>query len=383
MSNEKLNSQHLIGGIANKTGETKKDTELFLREFVAVIQDALLQDKVVKVKDLGTFKMQWNDSRKSVNVQTGEEIEIAGHYKISFTPETELKDAVNEPFSHLETIFLDEEKQTEELPNPLAGLSTQAQEIASMIAEIKSMPKETEENQPEEETNSVTNNIIDETMEQTITPQSSQEQPAPALPIEITVQQEIVYQQEEKENVETEKVTEENPPKKKRRGCLWILLILLLLLIAGAIICYFTPKCQCHVFQYINCNQKPVGGAVWADSIEALEQGMPAYEEQPYNETETNPAAASPYPFNISDYPSKDITVKQGSRLAQISRDHFGHYIFWGYIYLANRDKLSSPDVVKPGMTLRIPQLPKHLIDTNNHYAMEQARHINAHLDEY
>ena len=377
MSTEKLNIQDLISGIVDKTGETKKDTDLFLRELIATIQDSLLQHKTVKAKGLGNFKLQWNDSRKSVNVQTGEEIEIAGHYKVSFTPETELRDAVNEPFAHLETIFLDEDEQKEELPNPLAGLSIQAQEIASMIAEIKSMPKETE-NQPTE-INSFTNNIINvSTMEQVIPPQTSQEQqPVSALSIEIPVQEEITYRQEVKEDVETEEVTEENPPKKKRRVWLWILLVLLVLLIAGAAACYFTPDCKCYVFQYIDNEQKPAG-ASWADSIKALEQET--QDEEPYYEADV---VTSPYPFDIADYPTTDVTVGNGSRLAQISRQHYGDYIFWGYIYLANRDKLSSPDEVETGMQLRVPKLPKTLTDTNNHYAMEQARYINSHLDEY
>jgi len=400
MNTEKLNSQHLISGITEKTGETKKDADLFLREFVTLVQNTLFQDKIVKVKGLGVFKLQWNESRKSINVQTGEEIEIAGHYKISFSPETELKNAINEPFAHLETIFLDEDEQTEELPNPLAGLSIQAQEIASMIAEIKSMPVENQpeeetkpvENQPEEETNSFTDNIITEViMEQVIPPQPSQEQYNPVLPIEITtpVQEEIIYQQEEIEKADTENVTEENPPKKKRRIWLWILLILLALLIAGAVVCYFTPDCKCYVSQYIGNEQKP-SGTIWADSITALEQEIADKakaknedkdEEQAYYETET--VSAQPYPFDISDYQTKDITVGNGGRLAQISRVHYGNYIFWGYIYLANRDKLSSPNDIEPGMTLRIPKLPKTLTDTNNHYAMEQAQYINSHLDEY
>ncbi|MDR0873541.1 MAG: HU family DNA-binding protein, partial [Prevotellaceae bacterium] len=229
MNNEKLNMQDLIAGIADKTGETKKDADLFLREFVSLIQEALLQDKTLKITGLGTFKLQWNESRKSVNVQTGEEIEIAGHHKIVFSPETELKDAVNEPFAHLETIIIgDSEESKEELPNPLTGLSVQAQEIASMIAEIKAMPTEVEPEKTEEHTNS--NHI----MEQIIPTQQPQETSTAVFPeVSKPIEEETAFDTSQVDTPETEEITEENPPKKKKkRVWLWILLVLLVLLIA-------------------------------------------------------------------------------------------------------------------------------------------------------
>ncbi len=141
----------------------------FLKEFIALIQEALLQEGIVKIKSLGTFKLQWNESRKSVNVNTGEEIEILGHYKVSFTAETELKEFINKPFTHLDTEFLDDEEpeSTENVKiDPIKRFSDQAIEIASLISELSTIEplveKEREEVLPEGEETRVQPEIVQE-----------------------------------------------------------------------------------------------------------------------------------------------------------------------------------------------------------------------------
>ena len=66
------------------------------------------KDKYVKIRGLGTFKLIDVGSRESVNVNTGERFEIQGHTKVSFTPEPALKDIINRPFSHFETVVLND-----------------------------------------------------------------------------------------------------------------------------------------------------------------------------------------------------------------------------------------------------------------------------------
>ena len=62
----------------------------------------------VRIKDWGTFKLQWNAPRKSVDVNTGEDIIIDGYYRVAFTPDAELRDLANEPYAHLEAVVIDE-----------------------------------------------------------------------------------------------------------------------------------------------------------------------------------------------------------------------------------------------------------------------------------
>lgn len=112
--NEKLNIQNLIEMLAEKHGMDKTDAESFVKEFFQLIEESLESDKYVKIKGLGTFKLIDVDSRESVNINTGERFEIQGHTKVSFTPEPTLKDLINKPFSHFETVVLNDETVLED-----------------------------------------------------------------------------------------------------------------------------------------------------------------------------------------------------------------------------------------------------------------------------
>ena len=105
---DRLNSQDLIDLLMNRRGLERKEAETFVKEFFTLIEEGLEKDKIVKIKGLGTFKLVDVESRGSVNVNTGERIEIQGHTKISFTPDTSLRDTINKPFAHFETVVLNE-----------------------------------------------------------------------------------------------------------------------------------------------------------------------------------------------------------------------------------------------------------------------------------
>ncbi|MEY8706985.1 HU family DNA-binding protein [Bacteroides faecichinchillae] len=123
--NERLTIQNLTDLLAAKHSMTKKDAEAFVKEFFLLIEQALEIEKYVKIKGLGTFKLIDVDSRESVNVNTGERFQIKGHTKVSFTPDPNLRETINKPFSHFETVVLNEntvledtaEEETEEDEN--------------------------------------------------------------------------------------------------------------------------------------------------------------------------------------------------------------------------------------------------------------------------
>lgn len=114
--NEKLNIQNLIELLAEKHGMSKRNADSFVKEFFQLIEEALEKDKYVKIKGLGAFKLIDVESRESVNVNTGERFEIQGHTKVSFTPEPALKDIINKPFSHFETVVLNDNTVLEDTP---------------------------------------------------------------------------------------------------------------------------------------------------------------------------------------------------------------------------------------------------------------------------
>ncbi len=105
---ERLILQDLVDLLANEKGLTKKDAEAFLRELLSLIAETIETADSVKIKDFGTFKLVKVNSRKSVDVNTGAEIEIPSHYKLSFTPDKLLKERVNIPFAHFESVVLED-----------------------------------------------------------------------------------------------------------------------------------------------------------------------------------------------------------------------------------------------------------------------------------
>ena len=114
--NDKITLQELIDLFAAKNELVLKDADLFVRTFFELIEEALATEKYIKIKGLGTFKLTEVDSRESINVNTGERIEIQGHTKISFVPDLGLKELINKPFSHFETVILNEGTQLEDTP---------------------------------------------------------------------------------------------------------------------------------------------------------------------------------------------------------------------------------------------------------------------------
>lgn len=102
----------------------------------------------MKVKGLGAFKLIDVESRESVNVNTGERFEIQGHTKVSFTPEPALKDLINKPFSHFETVVLNDNTVLEDTPvddsdnedEENAGQKTE--EVTAATSEDIETPKE-------------------------------------------------------------------------------------------------------------------------------------------------------------------------------------------------------------------------------------------------
>jgi len=113
--NEKINFQDLSALLSEKAAITKKDAETFLRDYFEIMVEELLQSGILKIKDLGTFKLMPVEDRESIDVTTGEKVLIPAHYKVAFTPDKKLAEAVNEPFAFFETIELEEGFESDEL----------------------------------------------------------------------------------------------------------------------------------------------------------------------------------------------------------------------------------------------------------------------------
>ena len=104
----KLNLYDLCGVLVSKNGLEDKEARRFVQAMFDIIQEGLDEDKIVKVKGLGTFKIIDVDARESINVNTGGRVLIEGHSKLTFTPDSVMKEIVNKPFSQFETVVLND-----------------------------------------------------------------------------------------------------------------------------------------------------------------------------------------------------------------------------------------------------------------------------------
>ena len=147
--------------LAQKAGISKREAQQFLTDFVETIQDGVNNDKLVKIKGLGTFKVIDVDARESVNVNTGERVTIDSHQKLTFTPDAAMKELVNKPFSQFETVVLndgvefDDEPEVEEptiaeeTPEPVVEPTPEPEPEPTIVPELEPEPVVVPEPEPE------------------------------------------------------------------------------------------------------------------------------------------------------------------------------------------------------------------------------------------
>lgn len=129
----KLNQSDLISLFAKGSNISVAKAESFIKNFFDLIIEGLEQDGIVKINGLGTFKVTDVASRGSVNVNTGEKIEIKGHRKLTFIPADALKEQVNLPFAMFEPVEVDETYQPDGAD---AGESDEAADASEPVADV-------------------------------------------------------------------------------------------------------------------------------------------------------------------------------------------------------------------------------------------------------
>jgi len=196
--------QELAQQLSRKHKIQQKEAERFISLLIDVLNDGLHQEKIVKVKGLGTFKVINVKERESVNVNTGERILIEGRSKITFTPDTVMKELVNKPFAQFTTVPVNEgvsfedistEKEAEEEPE------TEEKEASAVVVPLAAAPE--------------TSQTITETQPEQATPAPKEEVIEPATPAQ--------PQQDEVEETENSEDTEDKEASAGRKTWpLWL-----------------------------------------------------------------------------------------------------------------------------------------------------------------
>ena len=437
----KITNTNILSTFRKQLGISKTDEVAFVEAFQSTFEEALLRDKMLKISGLGTFKLIPVESRKSVNVNTGEEIEIAGHYKLTFTPDLALKDKVNEPLAHLETMELDannddsseviveqlhvspiKEAESIELPqsqdDPLQKLTEQALELKDILADIQGFGVATQDLVEEEtivedkaEEIIVAPEVINEeqepdTKEVVVAPQEAPKheepkQEAPQTPVVETPIVEPSPKPQESTSVVAKDIVnainqEDNKSANKRSSAwIWVAVILFLgvigLLVYQNLDFFSQPIIEeADTLAVADVEPQPeqiitqpedsiLASTIETDTVAVLEPQTPT---DTIVVDKTSPLYSEQF-SDIFNYKREytefidTVTLNEGSRLTWISLKQYGHKDYWVYIYEANRDIVKNPNAIAIGTRLRIPQLAPELIDTTNPETIEYARYLH------
>jgi len=256
--------QDLAKIVAERHNKSEEEVTTFLDALVDVLLDGLHQEKVVKIKGLGTFKVTTVKERASINVNSGEPVVIEGHDKISFLPDTSMRDLVNKPFSQFETVPVNDGVEFEDIETSVDVEDTQdAEETGEAIIDVETheapqavalagLPENEPAAQPEsenenevpvaenepddvdittEEAVTETENVTEtESVTETVTEEADSQEEAFAETHQ--EESEPLPQVTEEEQTENELDTEENEEDMKKIS--WTKLLLSALLIAAA-----------------------------------------------------------------------------------------------------------------------------------------------------
>lgn len=252
-----------------RNGVSKEVADNFVHAIVETIEKGLREDGLVKVKGLGTFKLMEMSDRGSVDINTGERITIKGYRKVSFTPDSAMKEFVNRPFAHFEPTELNEGYPAEEEQQEVAGDEGTANEIVEEVQEVKDEtvavpeevsspvvseePVEVEESEAPVEVVESEAPVAMQESEAVVAEEEPEEVKEESVELETekveteeaTVDEEligtVVEEHEESKDVEEtvepeSSVSVETKPKKhssKRGGCGWLIVVLLIALAYG------------------------------------------------------------------------------------------------------------------------------------------------------
>lgn len=156
----KISLSDLAQRLAEKSGISLQDAELFIRKMFDVANEGLQSDKLVKMKWLGTFKVMAVKDRESVDVNTGERIIIEGRDKISFTPDNILKEIVNKPFAQFETVVVNDGVDFDEIDRKFENAEEDGSVFESTLESVPDSENSSVESFVEQDS-SATSGVID------------------------------------------------------------------------------------------------------------------------------------------------------------------------------------------------------------------------------
>lgn len=408
----KLNQSDLISLLAKGGNISVAKAELFTKNFFELIIEGLEKDGIVKINGLGTFKITDVASRGSVNVNTGEKIEIKGHRKLSFTPADALRDIVNQPFAMFEPVEVDDSYQpetVEETENDDAVDTAESVVNADETVEVVEI--EAEQPQLNDENTETESTATEESVETAVEEETEDAETVVEEPVSPEVEEQTVDEEPAVEEEPKEESAQENNPDvpvknhepvvtKKKNNWKFVVFALIGFAVGFVAVKMMERNHTADVDNTVVANVETVVAVsetepventpVATDSIAVVASDTIAVEENPVDSTAVAGVAgmeqlevAEPvapeeelYTFvmveELAATPLKDITladtllyvadgeltrhkVAANETLTKIARTYYGDKKLWPYIVKFNN--MRNPNGLGYGMEIGIPRL--------------------------
>lgn len=351
----------LAARMAEATGKSRKLCEDFIREFFRLASESLSEGENLRIKGFGSFKVTEVDTRGSVNVATGEPQKIEAHKKVVFTPSKEMTTLINAPFEFFESVEVDDditfdlEKEgiAETSDNPILE-NKEEKEPAPVILEVGSDEEGLDDDITYEAYHEQTKDSHVETAPDSVITAAASHNVTSDLVKEYAVESPAF--KDGKEDLEPEIIYVDSPGKFKK----------------GVLIGSVCTFAVCAVVFMLGCffNWWPVNfGKV------EVSAPVPVAEQ-----TVVVPDTAEESTEIEEEVPPVYDTVSTTRYLTTISREHYGNFNFWPYIYLENESILGHPDRITPGTKVIVPPLAKYGVDPTSKEDEKEAKKLGLEI---
>lgn len=338
MNEEELTLQDLIDLLVKRHDMERADADAFVKLFFSLIEEGLAADRYVKIKGLGTFKL----------IDT----------RITFSPDSAMKDLVNKPFSHFETVVLNAKTHFDDMPENELPISD-----AETDESVKDVPYSTSENDSDEATLSEeVESVLEEVSDQSVKGEN---------PVSAKAKEEQSFVQSESESVKRRSASSTSIP--------WCMVasILLVGVIAGGFMVWSMFRTASTVKMSSVEPKEPIAvikyDSVASDTL-TVDSAMVSKEEAVANERRQDSAkvvAINPERkeepkggLSLSDAVTYTIVgtrathqLQYGETLVKLARRYYGNKKLWPYIARYNKEALADVDNIPVGTTIRIPEL--------------------------
>ena len=382
--NEKISFPDLVGLLSSKMNITKKEAETFLKEFFTVSTEVITSGEELRINGLGLFKPIWVEARGSINIQTGEPVEIPGHYKLSFIPDKVLREAVNAPFSSFSVEVLNDHVPIEDMTAVPSQDIDENNDICNTenvelqdSKEIREKEEEDEPIEPAHEYMQEDKSADEESYKSTVSSQEIEK-----------FQEEIIQPESETKVEEKEEDCYEDYLRKSasRKSFWWGVLSafgIIIICLAGGI--FFMGNDSPYVVKIgeytLSLGKQSIDSRPMNNNPESvvLPENKDTLSEME-KDSVLKDSVISASPLAAPEVKPVIETIRSGVFLTTLARKYFGHKAFWVYIYEENKDVIKNPNQVPIGTRLTIPSASKYDIDANNRTSVENAKALAAKI---